>query len=141
MPRRRGLRWRPIGPRGRRQHSGIRILAPNKTIYSKRETCRVIDSGPEIMAPNDESRAGDGVLERAHSAESFRHTVFTQALFLFLIFLSALIFLCMEEFSDRLRGWSYFAWCKHAARELLHQAEEFRSLAPCAVRVGAFVIY
>ena len=36
MARRRGLRWRPIGPRGRRQHSGIRILAPNKTILQER---------------------------------------------------------------------------------------------------------
>jgi hypothetical protein len=102
MPRRRGLRWRPIGPRGRRQHSGIRILAPNKTILQERETRRVIDSGPEIMAPNDESRAGDGVFveHRGNThTQSFRHTVFTlaQESFPFLIFLSALIFLCMEE--------------------------------------------
>lgn len=107
----------------------------------------MIDSGPEIMAPNDESRAGDGVFveHRGKHTQSHFATLFSRSLqdsFPFLIFLSALIFLCMEE-SFRIVGdgvISPYGINTPAERELLHQAE-FRSLAPCAVRVGAFVIY
>jgi hypothetical protein len=131
MPRRRGLRWRPIGPRGRRQHSGIRILAPRTKLYSKRDA-RESDRfwagnyGAKWWKPGRRwSFRSTGATQSHFAAHS---VCFHPGAFPFLIFLSALIFLVHgREFSDR-RRWSYFASGVNTQRELLHQAE-FRSLA------------